>query len=265
MFSQAVQHVAGTKIFARLDGDEQLLAYEMSFGAAGDLAMVLPVPVRQDLAPSALRFVDLSGYPELFSELARLFPRPQAFGGPIALMGRAQPALEVHRVGAFEASYVPAPADFARLDRRFQLDATVWDALPEYRDFGFAVFKLRGTRRGLLERLGLAPAHGPSTQKVHPMALAFRTRTPGELFFPTVHVHDARVHPKASFDHEIYCQLDGEPQRSGFWERATEPLQYDQVQRGAGLLRAGTPLFRQRLLGELPNRDVRAGVANGQA
>lgn len=47
------------------------------------------------------------------------------------------------------------------------------------------VFKLRGQRRGLLEKLGMVRERSTSSQKVHPMALAFRTRATGELFFPS--------------------------------------------------------------------------------
>jgi hypothetical protein len=42
----------------------------------------------------------------------------------------------------FEASFVPCVRDFARLDDRFWLPSAVWDALPAYADWGFAVFKL---------------------------------------------------------------------------------------------------------------------------
>src|SRR5262245_56788536 len=106
-------HVAETKIFARLDGTEQLLAYEMSFAAAGDVAMVLPIPVRPGLGDDAIRFIDLSSYDELFQNLERLFPAEYAelplFGrGPIEDL---EQQLVVHRVGAFEASYVPTLAD----------------------------------------------------------------------------------------------------------------------------------------------------------
>jgi hypothetical protein len=131
IFSQAVEHVAGTKIFARVLGDEQLLAYEMSFGAVGDLAMVLPLPVQREGAGAEVRFIDLSRYPELFGELSRLFAAPLAFGGPIGRVAHDAPqTLVVHQVGAFEASYVPTRSDFGRLDPRFQLDPAVWDALP---------------------------------------------------------------------------------------------------------------------------------------
>ena len=46
MFTRPVVSVADTRIFARLTGNgTQLLVYEMSYAAAGDLAMVLPLPV----------------------------------------------------------------------------------------------------------------------------------------------------------------------------------------------------------------------------
>src|SRR5262245_29561391 len=115
-------HVTGTKIFARLDGTDQLLAYEMSFAAARDVAMVLPVPVQPGLGEDALRFIDLSGFDELFDALARLFPIEHNFALPLLARGSyEEQTLVVHRVGAFEASYVPTIADFGRLDRRFRL------------------------------------------------------------------------------------------------------------------------------------------------
>jgi hypothetical protein len=255
IFSQLVEHVAGTRIFARMQGDEQLLAYEMSFAAIGELAMVLPLPVQPGQGEAAARFVDLSGYPEFFQNLSQLFPTNEPIAGSL---GRAVPpqTLAVHQVGAFEASYVPAVADFGRLDPRFQLSRAVWDELPQYRDYGFAVFKLRGSSFGLLERI-FRP-QGAKSQKVHPMALAFRTRKKDELFFPTVHVHDGRVQPEAWFDHELYCQHDYEPDRSaGAWECAVGEIRYDRAERSAGLLAVTTPCFRLRLNGPLPNDDVR--------
>jgi hypothetical protein len=44
-FSQQVGHVANTNIFARGVNGKQLLVYSMSYRAAADLAMVLPLPV----------------------------------------------------------------------------------------------------------------------------------------------------------------------------------------------------------------------------
>jgi hypothetical protein len=100
--------------------------------------------------------------------------------------------LAVHEVGAFQASFVPSLADFGRLDARFKLSEKVWERLPQYQDYGFAVFKLRDT--------------GATSNAVHPMAFDFATRLSGEVFVPTVHVHDGEVHDACWFDHVVFVQ-----------------------------------------------------------
>jgi hypothetical protein len=175
----------------------------------------------------------------------------------------ASNTLVVHDVGSFEASFVPTLADFSRLDARFRLPAAVWDRLPQYRDFGFAVFKLRGASRSWSEQLRLRKAT-PTPRNVHPMALAFRTRTTDEVFFPTVHVHDGVVHPTARFDHELYCQLERSPSPSPFtWDASRNPPGSWSVQRSAGVLDERQTCFRLRILGEHPNQDhvARFGAA----
>ena len=64
--------------------------------------------------------------------------------------------------------------------------------MPDYRRFGFAVFKLK-----------------PGAQTVHPMAFEFPTSLGAQVFSPTVHVHDNKVHARAKFDHVLYCQPSG--------------------------------------------------------
>ena len=80
--------------------------------------------------------------------------------------------------------------------RDFRLPDAAWDQLPRYRDYGFAVFKLK-------------EGEAKKQQKVHPMAFEFPRANPKKLFFPTVHIHDGKVHPEAEFDHTLYCQATG--------------------------------------------------------
>lgn len=101
--------------------------------------MVLPIPVVPGSAEDAVRFVNLESYKRFFADLDQLFPqhtdldlmRPLS-DEPVA----AQAVLEVHDVGAFEASFVPTIPDFARLDPRFRLTDQVWGELGGYDDFG---------------------------------------------------------------------------------------------------------------------------------
>jgi hypothetical protein len=198
---------------------------------------VLPLPVKPGLGEAALQFIDLAGVPTLFEILESLMSpmvmlpasRSQSFGLSLSL-----PTLVVHKVGSFEASFVPSQKDFGRLDPRFRLPPSVWDALPGVRDYGFAVFQLAKGRK----------------KTIHPMAFRFVTREPGALFFPTVHVHDGRVHADASFDHSLYYQgVETEDPRS-----AMEVSEHT-VERAKGLLVPGH-LRRRRLNGKLPNRDT---------
>ena len=72
-FSQPIEKVSGTSIFARMDGAQQILAYQMHLATSQDVAMVLPLPVAPGGGDDALRFVNLSGIPELFGSLEACF------------------------------------------------------------------------------------------------------------------------------------------------------------------------------------------------
>lgn len=244
--------VAGTRIFARLEGDQQLLAYQMEFATAGDVAMVLPLPVRRERGEGAVRFIDLSAYDGFFDDLETMFPEPVAFGGPIERNASRSAPLVVHQVGAFEASFVPTVADFDRLDARFRLSREVWASLPQFRDYGFAVFKLSRKPPTILQRIGIG-SPPVEQRKVHPMAFAFHTREPRAIFFPTVHVHDGSAPARARFDHDVYCQSARLPLG---WQQASRPIDAYQSARSQGLLDEHTGCFKLQLKGELENEDV---------
>ena len=120
----------------------------MTYRAGEDLAMVLPLPTPPGVKEDAVQFVDLHGYPKFFDHLSNGFPEPPVTGG-ILTRARNMPAarapLAVVEVGSFEASFVPTVKDFSRLDPRFRMPEGIWDKLPQYKQAGFAVFKLRKT------------------------------------------------------------------------------------------------------------------------
>lgn len=266
IFTQPVVSVANTNIFARVSAERQWLAYEMDFAAVGDLAMVLPLPVVPDGDEEALHFIDLSGYARLFNDLARLFEGPVAGGfGALAAGVQAASTLAVVDVGAFEASYVPRLVDFARLDPRFRLPDETWGRLPRYRDYGFAVFKLKGSEpKSWLQRLGMSKARLP-TQHVHAMAFSFPTRDPGSLFFPTVHVHDGKVKPHADFDHALYCQTSAtlRTARGGFIPAELKVEDRVTVERTQGVVVAEERCHCMEIRGSFPNEDVVARIVPG--
>ena len=261
-FSRRVEKVWSTRIFARpLEAARQMLVYGMTFDASEDLAMILPIPVPPDSPDDAVRFIDLSACPTFFDDLSGLFPvvHPPSFGGLDAPRAAAQSAnLVVHDVGDFEASFVPAPRDFDRLDSRFRLPAEVWDALPAYADWGFCVFKLRTASRGGLFGLfksSRARSAAAGGRTPHPMAFDFPRRDTSGLFFPTVHVHDGLVHPTAHFDHELYCQVQPELEALVDWPRSawtTERL----APRAHPWVKPNAWMWKQTLSGDLPNRDT---------
>jgi len=206
-FSRPVITVNGTNIFARSSaGGRQFLAYSMTLNAKEDLAMILPIPVAAGKGENAVRFIDLKGYPSFFQDLAIGFlpPTSNSRASKGALMGQSFPRLTVVDVGDYVASYVPTPRDFSRLDPRFRLPAGTWDQLPQYRHFGFTVFQLK-----------------PGVHKYHPMAFEFPRSEASKLFFPTVHIHDGKVHDTAAFDHTLYCQrIPGEQLRLTEWRES---------------------------------------------
>jgi hypothetical protein len=156
--------------------------------------------------------------------------------------------LPVHDVGSFEASYVPSPDDFDRLDPRFRLPEVVLSKHAPYSDWGFAVFRL-APKRGWLGKL--AP------QTVHPMAFRFASRKPGAIFFPTLHVHDGTLPPAARFDHALYYQSnDAVLTRTCAWRASDEPLSAKLEARACGILQGGAQVYRRRVVGEHPNEDT---------
>lgn len=228
-------HVSATNIFARIVAPGvQSLAYTMNLATAREVAMILPVPVRPGTGESAVRFIDLEKYPEMFSELDALFEEAHP-AGELQLLGRT---LAVHEVGSFIATYVPSKLDFDRVDRRFWLPRVVLDSVPAYSDYGFAVFQLK-----------------PGNQTVHPMAFTFPSRELDRLFIPTVHLHDGRFHHEAEFDHAIYYQHPRVREVGGRMEQDTVSHQMP-AHHYAGVVDATRPIVKRIVRGTHPNQDI---------
>src|SRR5947209_4846454 len=139
MFSRPVVSVSQTNIFARHGAPgRQFIVYSLKLGAREDVAMVLPIPVRPRSGETAVRFINLEGYPRFFEDLHTPFDPVALSGGGFG--GARGSGLAVVDVGSFEASYVPTVRDFDRLDPRFRLPEGTWNALPQYARYGFAVF-----------------------------------------------------------------------------------------------------------------------------
>jgi hypothetical protein len=234
-------HVADTSIFARFTGiTTQALVYSMELSVAGDVAMILPLPVRPGSGEDGATFVSLADHAKFFDNMRSLFTMPMPAQARSAKGGfhlpLPEPRLKVHEVGSFEASFVPTMRDFGRLDERFRLPDSVWRGLGMYEDWGFAVFRLKAGRK----------------KHIHPMALRFETRDRERIFFPTVHVHDGQVHADARFDHELYYQ-----RASATGAHASDMRAFMQPASDAlGLVAKDASVFRRELRGRLPNQDT---------
>lgn len=247
-FSLPVNMVRATRIFARMsEPSRQALAYQMEFSSKEDMAMILPLPVAPGTAEDALKFINLEDYADFFDDLRSGFPRPKALGrAAVASNALESGTLKVEKVGSFEASFVPTAADFDRLDPRFSIRKEIWDKIPLYADYGFAVFKLRKGKH-----------------EAHPMAFTFPTRHADKLFFPTVHIHDGEVHEKEDFDHELYCQVN----RTGLfaltrWEESPSPAgSFTTPEKSKQLLIKDKHVYRREMRGQLDNEDVLLGTA----
>lgn len=243
-FSKPVKLVADTNIFARSgEGGRQFLVYSMKVGAPEDLAMILPIPVPANSKEDAVHFINLEKYPELFDDLRAGFPvppLPRAAGGRGAPTLDAQPELKKVEVGSFVASFVPKIKDFSRLNEEFRLPTDVWDKLPQYKDWGFAVFQLK-----------------KGEKKIHPMAFDFPRRDPMLLFFPTVHIHDGSVPAKAKFDHMLFCQLSGGEMVSD-WEESPQHAEsfVKKLSEAKGIGEAKAHVYRKVMRGTLKNQDT---------
>lgn len=247
-FTKPVISVTATKIFARAGkADHQYLVYSMNLKASEALAMVLPLPVKAGSDENAVKFISLKDYPEFFTDMESGFPAPVSAGrseGVLKWHANSAAALPVVEVGNFEASFVPTVKDFSRLDERFRLPEGAWKKLPAYKDFGFAVFKLK-----------------PGSQQVHPMAFSFPRRDIHSLFFPTVHIHDGKVHSEAEFDHVLYCQPnEGEPlkydSKRAWIESSGHAISFMRVAKAEAIVEPNQHCYKTTMDGHLPNRDT---------
>lgn len=240
-FSKAVEKVADTSIFARAGKDaRQFLVYSMFLSAKDELAMILPLPVPKDSKEDDVKFINLEKYPDFFKDMLKGFPT-RDHGNTKSKGDKAKddkPKLKVVEVGSFEASFVPTVKDFARVDEKFKLPKDTWDKLPAYKDYGFAVFKLK-----------------KGEKKIHPMAFDFPRSDKKKLFFPTVHIHDGKIHKTAEFDHALYCQSTGED-ISEWTESPGHPASFMKIDKCAGLVLKDAHVYQKLIKGRKTNQDT---------
>ena len=237
IFSGEVESVSKTNIFARSQRGRQVLVYSMSMSALDEVAMILPIPVASD-DEDAVEFLSLEHYPEFFEHMARPWAmKSKSLGDTFGDM-RSRDTLKIHKVGCFDASYVPTVNDFDRLDKRFRIPHAAAEH-PPYRKYGFVVFQLRA-----------------GEHDVHPMAFSFLTALP-QLFFPTVHVHDgSHMHKREEFDHSLYAQTGHATDWQTSHDAAGHFMDADKCNKLFPIVDMGLPYFRRVINGMGDNSDV---------
>ena len=160
------------------------------------------------------------------------------------IIEKTSTCLVVFEVGSFIASFVPSLKDFARLDAQFRIPDSTWAKLPQYKDWGFAVFKLKKNEK-------------PDGKKIHPMAFEFPRADPRRLFFPTVHIHDGTVPQRAKFDHMLFAQFSGTMVASN-WEESPQPAEMFMrtIKQSQGIVAGSEHVYRKVLKGQYKNMDV---------
>ena len=246
IFSQSIEFVFNTTIFARLENGYQFIVYRMLYAAANELAMVLPLPVPANTAEDAVQFINLQQYRSFFDDMQTGFQKFSATFSDCLAVPVATEMLAVHEVGDFEASFVPHQNDFVRLDPRFRLDDELWKKLPEYADYGFAVFKLKPTKQ---------------PKSVHPMAFRFPTRLNDAIYFPTLHIHDGELPENAEFDHMLYWQISqiNDNVKSNWRQSFDVASNFMDMRKSAGIVDGDLHCWRIALSGTLRNTDTIVG------
>lgn len=229
-FSGTLTRVSNTRIFARATSNgTQYLVYQMDYAANGDIALILPLPIPSNTPADSVRFIDLVGYPDFFADIEKGFPYTR---GVPATRGKTRDDARA------EAVFLSSAQEFSGLEEQFRIPKETWDKLPEYHDFGFAVFKIRAD----------APLRSP-------LALEYPMRNPNLLYFPTLHIRDGEAAEDANFDLDLFCQA-----RSGWLRTYDVASSFMDIDKAQGVLDPGERVSRMTVQGMHPNSDILVGL-----
>ena len=136
--------------------------------------------------------------------------------------------------------------DFSRLDERFRISDDAWKKLPQYRDYGFAVFKLKA---------------GELT--VHPMAFSFPRRNPKACSFqPSTSTMAKCMRKRILIMSSIASRANTSHCRSGTGgSRPAMPDRFMKTSKARGLISPEQHCYQKKLHGLLPNRDTLVAIA----
>jgi len=246
--------VSDTSILVSANGAVQTVVYEMRMhqrqraGPRPDsrppppVAMILPMPGK------LAEWVDTSAYPGFFKDMAKAFQPPRRSAARSRELTKSK--LKVEKVGSYNATWVPALADFPRVSPLFQLAPNLNLAKYGYDQPGwsFAVFAFD------------TESNGP----VHPIAFRFE-RMHDDVFVPTLHVHDgSSAEELAHYDHDIYVQCPGDcADEIGPCAKPDYSVRFERIELPESLKGTASNWYdfnqtcvRFRVKGEFPNADT---------
>lgn len=246
IFSTPVRVASTFNLFARASADLQLLACNFRYEADTPFALFLPLPTPPETPASAVRFINLSGYDEFFSDMRRGFPDltrdtgKQSFTDRLLEKVRDWLDLDTTQI---EFAFFPNRTVLADMREHWPVSDAVWMALDPYAECGLVGLKLEA-----------------GANRLPPVAFEFPRRNPDELTFPTA--HNLPQASAAMLRHALYAQTS---KRSLQWrisisaedERPLRAREFVKTDRTLGLIDPDQPIVSRRLVGTANNVDVR--------
>ncbi len=214
IISLPVEEVSQTKILVGVDKSmkQQIVVYSNEVNNTSESnAMVLPVP-----NPHSVKFIDLSNYKNIFTDLSNAFEQPVSRGfSTYSLNSKSSYSdsydtsrkLDVINVGSYKVSLAMNLRDLKRVDETvFKLSDGCYDLLKSTyasNQYGFIICKLV-----------------KGNEAYHPMAYSHDIIGLSEIFVPTKHYHD---HTRVSSSVNGYdaFTIDSSPMFSNFMELPT--------------------------------------------
>jgi hypothetical protein len=252
IFSTPVRIASTFNFFARAsraNPDHQFLACSFRYEAATPFTLIMPAPTPPDAPANAVRFINLSGYDEFFSDLRRGFPElthdtgKQSFTDRLREKVRDWLDLDTTQI---EFAFFPNRTVLADMRDRWPLSDAAWAALEPYAACGLVGVKLEA-----------------GANRLPPIAFEFPRRTPTELSFPTAH----NLTDPAAVRQALYAQT---LKRSAEWRMSASAdddrhtlraRDFVKIDRTLGLIDPDQPIVSRRLNGPADNVDVRVPQA----
>jgi len=227
-------------MFARFEGDRQVLAMEMRVNLPRDMALIVPLPTIPNAGRDALRLLR-PGTSALFAQLQSGFSKSDSQNERRErqddLSDSGVRTRRFVEAAPYDTLYLPSMDDFGLIDNEFQLSSQLVGAFSPYRDYGFAVLKLRAAANARLRSI----------------AFSFPTRDTSHLYFPTFQYRDGTVHNTVMFDVTLYAQ---NAEKSAWDGTAVEAGDFMSMDDGAEVISVERTVQRRVLYGEKANEDI---------